>query len=353
MQKSTPKINTHFPEKIPEKILVVRNDKLGDFMLSFPSFALLKKSLPNTEIHALVPEYTQPMAEACAYIDKVVIDPGKTHSVWQLKKRLQQQRYDAIITLFSTTRVGIAAALAGIPVRIAPATKLAQLFYNHRLKQRRSRSEKAEYVYNRDLVAYYLRTLGLGEVIQTRPPYLHFDDAYINQLRRHFCQKHKIPLDHKLVFIHPGSGGSAGNLSISQFAKLGQSLESNEPFTLVISCGPTELHGAETMAKLLPNTPHVIYLSEQGLRLFAEHLQFADLFISGSTGTLHIAGALDTPTVGFYTRRRSALPLRWQTLNTEQRKLAFCPPQDAEEENMSAIDIKDAAKQVSAKFLIQ
>ncbi|MCW9023529.1 MAG: glycosyltransferase family 9 protein [Gammaproteobacteria bacterium] len=341
------------PKKWPKKILVVRNDKLGDFMLSFPTFALLKQSLPNTEIHALVPEYTQPMAEACEFIDHIVLDPGKDNNIWQLVHKLRQQNYDAVITLFSTTRVGFAANLAGIPVRIAPATKLAQVFYNHRLKQRRSRSEKAEYIYNRDLAAYYLHLIGLGPVLKTQPPYLHFEESHVAHLRNKFCQKNQIPAKNKLIFIHPGSGGSAGNLSISQFAKLAQHLQSSKPFTIVISCGPAEFHSAETMAKLLPKTPHVIYLSEQGLRRFAEHLQFADLFISGSTGTLHVAGALNVPTVGFYTRRRSAISSRWQTLNSDNYRLAFSPPENAEEEDMSSIDIKEAAKQISEKFLLK
>ena len=46
-------------------------------LLSFPALALLKQSLPDTEIHALVQEYTSRMAELCPSIDKLVLDPGK------------------------------------------------------------------------------------------------------------------------------------------------------------------------------------------------------------------------------------------------------------------------------------
>ena len=42
---------------------------------------------------------------------------------------------------------------AHIPHRLAPATKLAQVLYNHRLVQRRSRSQKPEYEYNLDRCA--------------------------------------------------------------------------------------------------------------------------------------------------------------------------------------------------------
>ena len=45
-----------------KKILVVRNDKIGDFMLAWPSFAMLKASLPDCQVTALVPKYTVALA---------------------------------------------------------------------------------------------------------------------------------------------------------------------------------------------------------------------------------------------------------------------------------------------------
>ena len=38
------------------KILVIRNDKLGDFVQAFPAFAMLKASNPALKLTALVPE---------------------------------------------------------------------------------------------------------------------------------------------------------------------------------------------------------------------------------------------------------------------------------------------------------
>ena len=46
-----------------KSILVIRNDKLGDFMLAWPAFALLKKQYPESEITALVTAYKKDMAE--------------------------------------------------------------------------------------------------------------------------------------------------------------------------------------------------------------------------------------------------------------------------------------------------
>jgi len=334
-----------------KKILLIRNDKLGDFMLAFPAFAQLRQNLPEAELHILVPEYTRPLAEACKYIDQIILDPGKDGGFWNLAKQLRSQHYDAVITLYSTTRIGLAVLFAGIPERIAPATKLAQIFYTKRLPQHRSLSLKPEYAYNQELVNYYLLLHDSKPASPPGSPYLHFDDEHVKLLRQKFCGRHDINTGSRLIFIHPGSGGSAANLSLSQFAQLARTLHTAQPLHIVISSGPAEAAQAQQLSQLLGDCPHSLYVSDQGLRRFAEHIQFADLFISGSTGPLHIAGALNRPTAAFYTRRRSATSLRWQTLNSEDRRLAFSPPEDAEEEDMSSIDVEEAAKKINEKFL--
>ena len=54
-------------------VLVIRNDKLGDFMLAWPAFAMLKASDPSLKLTALVPPYTAELARACPYLDDVII----------------------------------------------------------------------------------------------------------------------------------------------------------------------------------------------------------------------------------------------------------------------------------------
>ncbi len=340
------KFKLQFMKQKPKKILVIRNDKLGDFMLAFPSFALLKHNLPETEIHALVPKYTQAIAEQCEYIDKCIIDPGEDAGLRQLYAVIRQQNYAAVIILYSTTRIAISTFLARIPYRLAPATKIAQVFYTQRLRQRRSRSEKPEYVYNLDLCKKMLEDFSVKIAQKSEPPFLDFNQDLINTVRTEFSRKHSIKNKWPIVFIHPGSGGSANNLSIKQYAEIAQHLAQNGQLSIVISTGPGEKHIGHKISQRLNNTPHTCYHSSQGLVRFAQHIQMANLFISGSTGPLHIAGALDVPTVGFYPRRRSATSLRWQTLNSPERRLAISPPKQIDESDMSRIDTTLASENI-------
>ena len=333
------------------KLIVIRNDKLGDFTLSLPTFALLKHCLPSVTLHALVPEYTRPIAELCPYIDAAIVDPGVSatrHDNTQLRNTLRQQGYSAALTLYSTTRIGWILARAHIPIRMAPATKLAQVFYNHRIPQHRSQSRKPEYEYNLDLARALMTRVGVQCDYQPQAPYLYIDSEQNEKFRQRFCYNHNIQRDKRLIFIHPGSGGSANNLSPAQYAALAQNLANDSQNFIVFSAGPGEYQIAHTLSTQLRDRAHCVYDSNQGLIEFAKHINFADLFISGSTGPLHVAGALNRPTVGFYTNRQSATSLRWQTLSHEDRRLAFSPPITAEAEDMSNINLDEAAADILA-----
>jgi ADP-heptose:LPS heptosyltransferase len=105
------------------------------------------------------------------------------------------------------------------------------------------------------------------------------------------------------------------------------------------------------LSDLVENVNHAVFHSTNGLVNFSKHIAFCDLFISGSTGPLHIAGALNIRTVAFYPTRKSATSLRWQTMNQENRRLAFSPDNIEKNSKMSAINIKACAEEILNKLI--
>lgn len=321
------------------RILVVRNDKLGDFMLAWPALALLKRSLPDAHLTVLVPAYTHELAALCPWVDAVLQDPDEF-------RKLNKNNFDAVLTLFSTGRVGWQVWKGRIPLRVAPATKLAQLFYNHRIVQRRSRSEKPEYVYNMELAAELLRCMK-REPVQVSAPFWPLDEGAREAQRLLLSEKLGIDADQKWFFVHSGSGGSANNLSIEQYSELICELDvflerKNQKVCWVLSCGPGETERALELKKSLESSVSaVVYQSSEGLAAFSLSLIASDLMIAGSTGPLHVAGALDIPTVGFFPAKRSATSLRWRPCNSEGNTLSFSPPAGKETAtDMSKIDMR-------------
>jgi len=332
-----------------EKILVIRNDKLGDFMLAWPAISLLKRQYPDTCITALVPRYTRPVANLCPWIDGVIIDDQHESTLadaLHLSRLIRSERFDASISLFSETRTALAVWLARVPVRLGPATKLAQVFLNRRLRQHRSRSDKPEYEYNTDLVRYFVELQGDEPLSVQAPPFLQFDPDEVTRKKRVYLHEQKIDDDRKLVFIHAGSGGSANNLSLQQFAELADRIDQAGRFHFVLTAGPDELGPTNALSALIKNTRHSIYHSTEGLVKFSQFIAICDLFISGSTGPLHIAGALNVPTAAFYPARQSATSLRWRTLNEESIRIAFSPENFHGENDMQTIDMACCADRV-------
>ena len=333
----------------PPRILVARSDKLGDFMLTWPALATLRRAMPEARIDLLVSAPVSEIALACPYSDGVIVDRGQ--ALTALAREIRQNRYDSAVALFSTGRVAAALLAGGVDYRLAPATKLAQLLFNHRLVQRRSRSEQPEHAYNTDLVYRFLADHGADcpEVVQG--PYLQFDGAELDRVAHELRRHYRIPPDALLVIVHPGSGGSANNLSTTQYAALANRLACDETIFLLITAGPGERRQAEAVAEGVDAHPVAVHESRDGLMAFAKVLALADVFISGSTGPLHIAGALDVSTAAFYPRRQSSTALRWQTTNRPGRRLAFSPPRDAPETDMGTVDIDAAAAAINKAFL--
>tara|TARA_R110001583_G_scaffold9945_5_gene46337 strand:- start:14698 stop:15720 length:1023 start_codon:yes stop_codon:yes gene_type:complete len=322
------------------KILIVRNDKIGDFMLAWPSFAMLKKSMPNTQIDALVPAYTKPLAELCPWIDNVIVDNTDKTQQAALINNIKAENYSDYICLFSTTRNAQLGRKAKIGYRLAPATKWAQFLFTDRLKQRRSQSAKPEFEYNLDLIRHFL-SKNKKPIVEVNAPFLDVNNALKLKIKNSLLQKLNKPVN-KLCFIHAGSGGSANNLSIEQYAQLISLL--SEQYTemgFILTAGPGEEAQAKQLQLLLDErVPCYLYESTQGLVSFCQTISCADIFIAGSTGPLHIAGAADVLTAGFFPAKRSATPLRWKPLNSEGRHIAFIPPtNDKSQEDMSSIDI--------------
>ncbi|MGR2738596.1 glycosyltransferase family 9 protein [Billgrantia sp. Q4P2] len=342
----------------PPHILVVRNDKLGDFMLAWPALACLKAGAPEARVSVLVPGYTAPLARLCPWVDEVILDPGDgagKEAQRKLLARLRNARFTAMLTLYSTPRIGWLGWRAGIPRRLAPATKWAQLFYNHRIVQRRSRSAKPEYLYNLELAEALLEAEGRSPGSRPTPPFWPLPTGAVEAQRKTIAAELALDTRAPWLFLHAGSGGSAVNLSSVQYAELATAVDAHLAASAIrpqwlLTAGP----GEETTARELRDS-----LASRGLSAtvlppraslgdFALALAAADLFIAGSTGPLHIAGCLNRPTAGFYPARRSATSLRWQTCNDEAHRLAFSPPEEAGESNMAAIDLEAAAESISA-----
>ncbi len=302
-------------------ILVVRTDKLGDFITALPTFYVLKQYNPKNKIIACVAPLNRALAQSCDFIDEVIVDDDG--SFLELVAKLKEAKIDASITLFSNTRMALAQFLARIPKRIAPATKIAQIFYTSRVVQRRSEVKMAEFEYNLELSKALFSDINL----EYKKPLLEFDDA--KEIYEDFCKKYEITKD--VVAFHVGFGGSSdANWSLNEYETLIREVIKVGKYQVVLTFGPDEKALYEEMQKRLFDVNTVFYLSLEGLVYFAKLVSNFRLFISTSTGTYHIASLVGTPTMTFFADNLFASAKRWKSVGDEKLQKHFSLPSDKE-----------------------
>ncbi len=303
-------------------ILVVRTDKLGDFITALPAMYVLKHHNPKNRIIACVAPLNKTLAESCDFIDEVIVDKGG--SVFELVKKIKSANIDASVTLFSNTRVALAQFLARIPKRVAPATKIAQIFYNKRVVQRRSEVKMAEFEYNLELTKALFNDISL----EYKKPLLEFDDA--KKIYDVFCINNDI--EKEIVAFHVGFGGSSdANWTLDEYEVLIRDVIKQDKYQVVLTFGPDEKELYEEMQNRLYDVNAVFYFSLEGLVYFAKLISNFKLFVSTSTGTYHVASLVGTPTMTFFADNLFASSKRWKSVGDEKLQTHYMIPSDREE----------------------
>jgi ADP-heptose:LPS heptosyltransferase len=293
-------------------ILVVRNDKLGDFITALPTLYVLKHHDPRNKIIACVSPMNKSLAEVMPFIDEVIVDD--TDCVFELARKLKKAKIDASITLFSNTKVAIAQFLSDIKIRIAPATKIAQIFYNKRVKQRRSRVEMAEFEYNLQLAKALFEEIKLD----FPSPLVPADEAEKKRVYEVFCQNYAINKEKKIIAFHPGFGGSSdANWTLEEYIELAKVLLEKAEYQIVFTFGPGEDELYNTVKKASLKGV-VLYKSQGSIMDFATLISSFSLFVSTSTGTYHLAAMVGTPTMTFFADTLFASSKRWKSISDEK-----------------------------------
>ena len=303
-------------------ILVVRTDKLGDFITALPTMFVLKQYDTQNKIIACVAPLNEALALSCDFIDEVIVDDGKS-SLLTLTQKIKTVKADVSITLFSNTRVAFAQFVARIPKRIAPATKIAQIFYTHRVKQKRSEVKMAEFEYNLALSKSLFPDINL----EYKKPLLSFKDA--KTVYDVFCINNEI--EKEIVAFHVGFGGSSdANWNLDEYEILIREVLQENNYQVVMTFGPDEVALYEAMQEKLRGEDVIFYLSLDGILYFAKLVSQFKLFVSTSTGTYHVASLVGCATLTFFGDSLFASASRWKSVGDEKLQKHFMLPEDEE-----------------------
>jgi len=292
------------------KILITRTDKLGDVILTLPLIAEVSRIFPDAKIHFLVKKYVKDLIENYPPVDNLIfLEDFKNNS--DFIQYLKKEKFDAVINVFPRPELAYSFFRAGIKIRIGTGYRWFSFFYNRKMFQHRKYAEKHESEYNIDLL----------KTITDRAAYnRNFFFAYTEFEKNNLYEKLKslqINIQENYIVIHPGSKGSAKDWSAENFkAYINLFLDEFRDFCVVLTGTEEEQKIISGIISSIGQKNRIINLAGKiNLRELMIVIDNSKLFISNSTGPLHIAGALNKNIIGFYPNTAPMNAKRWRPLS--------------------------------------
>jgi ADP-heptose:LPS heptosyltransferase len=269
--------------------------------------AEIKKSFPDAHITFAARNYTAPIPQNCSYIDEVIVFPEGIQKTpaGRILPVIRSKNFDTVFVVSPDYPVSLLMFLAKIPQRIGNGYRWFSFLYNYRIRDHRSKVKFHELEYN-------LRMLqGIGIQASVTPDSVTYGltvpreaGKAVSKLFRELC----LPANHPIIIVHPGSGGSAVDLPAEKFNELIHSIENENLGTVLVTGSANE---ADLCARVCTGTKAINLSGQFSLSELMGIIEKSDIFVSNSTGTLHIAAALGKQVIGFYPKIKVCSAKRW------------------------------------------
>ena len=303
----------------PKNLLIVRTDRLGDVVLSLPLAGIIKNHFPDCKITYLIRGYTRDLLTGHKYIDNVMtIEEVKGKPIFfSNRKNISKNKFDYAIISYPDFLIALIIFFSGISNRIGTGFRWYSFLFNKRVFVHRKYASKHEAEFNVDL----LKELNIHEEIS--PSHVSFDLPLTDNDKieaKEFLLRSGIKKDRPIIIIHPGSGNSSVDLPKEKFKELINLINSNLDAQIIITGSKDE---KDLCNELVISDKIKNFAGYFSLRQLTAIINECDIFISNSTGPLHIATALGKNVLGFYPKILSCSAKRWGPYS--DRSTVFVP----------------------------
>jgi ADP-heptose:LPS heptosyltransferase len=253
-------------------ILIIRLDRMGDFILSLPVIEDLKLQHPKARITVIVKPYLRELAGIIRSIDKVII----YESFFVTMKEMRKKQYDIVIDMLCDYKLTSAALayMSGAPVRVGFAWGYRELFFTASIDHSKHQ--------DKGYTALSLELLGLLNV----PAVITVPKISLSET---------VSSGQKIVAIHPGGYYQSQRWPLERFAALARLLVDEMKEEIILIGGPEDKQIVRGIINEIgERNVRFIY---PGLKDMALILKDCKVLICNNSGPLHFAAALGVPTV--------------------------------------------------------
>lgn len=268
-----------------KRILAVRNDRFGEFLLNIPAFRALKESNPGSELILAVDPEVEELARCFDFVDDVVLWANKKHSIVEIlyfSNLLRRKKIDLCVILNPSKESNIAVFLSGIPSRVGYSRKWGFLL-NRTMHDDKHSGQKHEIEYNLDL-ASLAGARGSKDDI-----HLYLTDD---------CAKELLSLVNigSFVTIHPWTSDPVKQWPVERFLELAQRITKELNLKVVFIGGKKESikfmdHKGKFNENMLDLTGRTSLIE------LAAVIKKSSFLVSCDSGPVHLASCVSRPSV--------------------------------------------------------
>ncbi len=330
------------------KILFIRSDRIGDFLLNLPAIHALKETFPSAEISVVVDPNVEELILYHPDIERSIpfrMPPRRSKKEWFfLFQRLNKEKFDLVIVSNPHKYFHLLTALLRIPYRVGYNQKWGFLL-THTIQDREAKNNRHEVEYNLDLVSL------IGAKL--RDPFS--ENSYMIYLTppeeksfMELIEAYGIFSEKGWIVIHPFTTDPKKEWPMQMWAEFLNrltewNLASGNLLEIILIGGQEEEASREILSKTdqrsLKNLVGMLTL-----RQLAALLKKAKLLLSNDSGPVHIAAAFQTETIVLFGGGSS--PQRWGPWSRQGKNRHTIIQGDG----MSDIPVETVWKEVIRKF---
>jgi heptosyltransferase III len=284
------------------KVLISRTDKIGDVILTLPLINEVKRLIPESNISFLISRKLENLIDGYKDVDKVIFIEDIN-----INNFLKANKYDLAISVYPRKELAMAFYRAGIKIRVGTAYRLYSVLFNQRIKEHRKYADKHEADYNLNLLSFLGKDISYDKKFFFK--YSKEESESLNNKLSSFS------LNDNYIILHPGSKGSARDLPMDKLMQIPETIIKNYPDYKILLTGILQEKPITQLFKEIYNDKVIDLAGKLSLRELLILIDNCKLFISNSTGPIHIAGALNKNIIGFYPNSAPMNAARWRPLS--------------------------------------
>ena len=329
------------PPNAVRRVLVVRHDRLGDWVVTTPLVALLRDALPHAEVDVLASPGNAALVAADPRVARVIVHDHTWRGWWRARRACRERGHDLVLSVIEGKglREGvIAATVAGPGARrvTTPRPKRYLGFFTYAVRAAARRTHMAERVLAVGRGALALPP-GFGPASVGRYPYAVGRDAGSEARADAFVAEHGLG---RFVVANAWAVEPQRNLGGARLAELLALVAARHPgVPFVLVPAPAQRTEAEVVvaAAAARGVRAFVYPPSPSVLGVVALLRRAAALLTVDTGLVHLAAACGCPVVALYSPRATRAG-QWEPVGVPSRALT-APPGEA----VTAIPLADAA----------